>query len=199
MAAIADCVLVACGNDGTNHLADATVDSPHPLADAPALDLATLPSGAFAYTQGTYIEAFEFTASTAVRVTQLGYFDSNLAGTAETFAPAVVGLYDMTSGTLLGSATVEPDDPATGIYRFHALATPIALDTSDTYAAVGVTGTDTTPRGSNYGGQIAPELTWVSFAGFGSNDLTETSALVLPDFFWNTTGDLGPDFIFESD
>jgi hypothetical protein len=204
---VATCLAAACGSPGVHHLADSGTDSSSGGMDSSpgsgsaiaAFDLAALPTNAFAYTQGTYIEGFEFTTPNKLRITQLGYFDSNLAGTAQTFTATDVGIYDMTTNALLGSATVEPGDAATGIYRFHALATPIELDTTDTYAAVAVTGSDYYVSGFNYGGQLSSPLTWVGFAGLGNNNLTETSTLVEPNFFWNTTGNLGADFIFEQD
>jgi hypothetical protein len=159
------------------------------------LNLSSLPGGAFSYTQGSYIESFRFTARSAVVVTQLGYYDSNLTGTTQTFGATPVGLYDMTTSTQLGSVTVQPTDPPTGIFRFAALTTPISLNTTDTYAVVAVTGSNHYAAGFDYAGEINPSLTWVSFAGDGSNNLTETSTLVEPNFFWTTTGDIGPNFL----
>ena len=166
------------------------------VASGMALNLTSLPSGAFNYTQGTYIESFRFTANSAVVVTQLGYYDASLAGATQTFAATPVGLYDMTTNALLGSVTVQPSDPVTGIFRFATLATPITLDTTDTYAVVGVTGTNDYAAGFTYGDQINPSLTWVGFGGDGSNNLTQTSALVEPNFFWSTgAGDIGPNLL----
>src|SRR3974390_3353215 len=60
------------------------------------------------YTQGSYALGFEFTVNTPISVTQLGAYDSNLAtgGTQETFVASDVGLYDLTTSTLLASAVV---------------------------------------------------------------------------------------------
>ena len=52
-----------------------------------------LQSGGFNYTQGSYLEGFEFTANSAISITQLGAYDSNyshLTNGAETFAPVEV-------------------------------------------------------------------------------------------------------------
>jgi hypothetical protein len=163
-----------------------------------AMSFGALPSGAFAYTQGSYIEGFQFKAAVSLRVTQLGYYDSNLTGTAQSFTALEVGLYDMTTSTLLGSTTVQPGDPAMGIFRFHPLATVIPLNTTDTYACVAVTGSNHYVSGYNYAaGQIDSSLTWVGFAGYGNNNLTMTTTLVQPNFFWTTTGNLGANFAFE--
>jgi hypothetical protein len=164
-----------------------------------AFDLTALPSGAFTYSQGSYLEGFEFKAPSPVHVTQLGYFDASLAGATQTFAPSDVGIYDVTTHTLLGAGSVQASDNAIGIYRFHALAMPIALGTSDTYAVVAVTGTDDYASGFDYGGQLDPDLTWVGFAGYGANNLTQTTTLVEPNYFWTSTGNLGANFTFEKD
>jgi hypothetical protein len=172
-------------------------DSDASDAAVAAFDLSALPSGAFAYTQGSYMVAFEFRALSPIHVTQLGYYDSNLTGTSETFAPADVGLYDMATNSLLGTVTVRSSDPAVGIFRFHALSSPIALGTSDTYAVAAVTGTDHYVSGFDYDGQLALWLGWVGFAGYGEDNLTQTTTLVQPNDFWTTTGNLGPNFLFD--
>jgi hypothetical protein len=166
---------------------------------AAAFDLTALPAGAFTYSQGSYLEGFEFRAPAPVRVTQLGYFDASLAAATQAFAPSDVGLYDITTHTLLGTVSVEASDPAVGIYRFHALATPVALGASDTYAVVAVTGTDDYVSGFDYGGQLSPDLTWVGFAGYGANNLTQTTTLAEPNYFWTSTGNLGANFVFEKE
>jgi hypothetical protein len=163
-----------------------------------ALDVSDLPDGSFSYTQGTYIESFEFKANSAINVTALGYYDSNLTGTAQTFTATDVGMYDMTTNTLLGSVTVQPSAPAITIFRYAPLATPLALNTTDTYAVVAVTGSDYYVSGYNYGGQLNAALTWIGFAGYGSDNLNNTSVLVEPDFFWTTTGNIGANFLFET-
>ncbi len=165
-------------------------------AGVPALNYSALPTNAFTYWQGSYIESFEFTAQEAITITALGYYDSNLTGTSETFASSPVGVYDMTTNTLLGQATVLASDPATTIFRYHALETPIVLNTTDTYAAVAVTGNNNYVSGYTYGGQINADLTWVGFGGYGSDNLTNTSVLVQPNYFWDTVGNIGPNFLF---
>lgn len=99
------------------------------------------PGGAqpFNYTQGSYIAGFAFKVKTPISITQLGFYDSNLAGVAETFNSAPVGVYDLSTNTLLVSATVLTSDPATGFFRYVPI-TPLALNITDVYAVVGVTG-----------------------------------------------------------
>jgi hypothetical protein len=162
-----------------------------------ALNLPNL-AGAGSYTQGTYLIGFEFKANIAISITQLGYYDSNLASPAETFAPTVVGVYNMSTHTLLGSDTVIAADPAITIFRYHTLASPITLNTTDTYAVVAVTGSNYYAAWYNYNAQANAALTWIGFAGHGENGLTTTSVLVEPDWFWTSTaGDIGPNFVFE--
>ena len=165
----------------------------------PALVLGSaLPSGGFPYTQGSYLRGFDFKATTPIEITQLGYYDSNLSGTAETFAMVPVGIYDLTTSTLLGSNMVSGTDPATGIFRYHPLTSPIAVNTSDTYAVVAVTNSNYYAAGYTYDNEIAPGLTWEGSDGYGTDNLTMTTMLVLPNDPGTTTpGDIGPNFIFE--
>ena len=60
-----------------------------------------------------------------------------------------------------------------------------------------VTGTNYYVSGFDYAGQLSTDLAWVGFAGYGANNLTMTTTLVQPNYFWNTTGNLGPDFLFD--
>jgi ankyrin repeat protein len=78
----------------------------------------------FNYTEGTYITGFIFRANSAISVTHFGYYDSNLTGRTETFAAHPVGLYDLSTHTLLESTTVQPSDPVTGLFHYAALANP---------------------------------------------------------------------------
>src|ERR1044072_8403311 len=64
----------------------------------------------FNYTQGSYLLGFAFRASSAINVTQLGSYDSNLAGAPQTFADTPVGIYNLTTKVLLASATVRASD-----------------------------------------------------------------------------------------
>ena len=95
----------------------------------------------FNYTQGSYSAGFAFRVNTAINITHLGYYDSNLTSVAETFRDTPVGVYDLSTNTLLTSITVHASDPASGLFRYVAI-TPLALNTNDTYAVVGVTGSN---------------------------------------------------------
>ncbi len=163
---------------------------------------------AFDYTQGSYLVGFRFKATNALTVTDLGYWDSNLEGSkSETFGATAVGLYDLTTSALLGSVTVVASDPATGFYRYHALSSPVALGTSDTYAVVAVTGSNyyvsgVGPRGCAGGyacsGATSPcavDVLGGACLGGGGDCLTTTTELVEPTDT-STWVNLGPNFKF---
>jgi hypothetical protein len=158
---------------------------------------------AFNYTQGSYLIGFKFRVNSAITVTDLGFWDSNLTGTAETFVPVPVGLYDLSTNTLLGFAAVQASDPATGFFRYASLATPIALNTTDNYAVVGVSGTNNyaVGVGSCSGGFACSQATMntaVTFLGgacLGAQCLTTTNTLAEPTDF-ETWANFGANFMF---
>ena len=166
----------------------------------------------FNFTQGSYLAGFDFRASHVITITQLGFYDSNLsapaANAAQTFVPTPVGIYDLSTHTLLGSATVQASDPATGFYRYASLPHAILLNTTDTYSVVGVTGTNnydaggTGRIGGGFGGSGAtmnPAVTLLSEACLGVDDqcLTQTTTLVEPNAVASWIN-LGPNFAFET-
>jgi hypothetical protein len=161
------------------------------LAGNPAIDVTSLTAGGFDYTQGSYEDGFAFTVNQVVKVTALGYWDSNLEGSAkETFKATPVALYDMTTSTELGTVTVSASDPADGFFRYHALSTPISLNTTDSYAVVAITGSNyyVAGEGSSCVGGFAcsnhtvdSAITVSGGACLGSGCLTETSTLTLPN------------------
>ncbi|HEX7597834.1 MAG TPA: hypothetical protein VF518_06440 [Polyangia bacterium] len=177
---------------------------------AVAISVPGLGAAGFNYTQGSYITGFVFRATRAISITQFGYYDSNLTGGVQTFAPHPVGVYDLTTHTLVGSATVQPSDPVTGLFHYVALAKPIALNTTDTYAIVGVTGTNKYTVGITASeAPVNAALTYVSGAGYGpsNNNATQTNTLVEPNAFdagnifgqpvpTGTLCDFGPNFMF---
>ena len=112
------------------------------MADTAAISFGGFGGGGFNYTQGTYLAGFEFRVQAAISVTQLGFYDASSNGQPQTFQNAPVGLWDITTNTLLGSVTVTAADPLTGFFRYAPLGAPVALNTTDTYAVAGITGTD---------------------------------------------------------
>ena len=177
---------------------------------AVAISVPGLGAAGFNYTQGSYITGFVFRANSVINITQFGYYDSNLTGGVETFAPHPVGVYDLTTHTLLGSATVQPSDPVTGLFHYVSLTNPIALNTTDTYAIVGVTGTNQYTVGiTAREAPVNAALTYVSGAGYGpsNSNATMTCTLVEPNAFdagnifgqpvpTGTLCDFGPNFMF---
>jgi hypothetical protein len=173
-----------------------------------ALNVPASGSGGFNYTQGTYLEGFEFTANSAISITQLGDYDSNyshLTNGAETFSPAEVALYNLTTHTQLGSVTVKASDPLTGVFHYASLVTPIVLNTKDNYAVVWVSGTNqyiAAPTLTQT--DVNSAITYVGFVGYGPGGLTQTSKMVEPDWFFSELNngisalnyDIGPNFMF---
>jgi len=175
-----------------------------------AINVPGLGAAGFNYTQGSYLIGFVFRPNTAISITQLGYYDSNLTGGVQTFQPHAVGVYDLSAHTLLGSATVQPSDPVTGLFHYVSLTTPIALNTTGTYAIVGVTGTNKYSVGiTAKEAPVNAAITYLSGAGYGpsNNNATMTSTLVEPNAFdagnifgqpvpTGTLCDFGPNFMF---
>ena len=175
-----------------------------------AISVPGLGAAGFNYTQGSYLIGFVFRPNTAISITQLGYYDSNLTGGVETFQPHAVGVYDLSTHTLLGSATVQASDPVTGFFHYVSLTNPIALNTTDAYAIVGVTGTNNYTVGITASeAPVNAALTYLSGAGYGpsNNNATMTSTLVEPNAFdagnifgqpvpTGTLCDFGPNFMF---
>jgi uncharacterized protein (TIGR03437 family) len=125
-----------------NFVLVACVGATAAMADTAAISFGGFGGGGFNYTQGSYLAGFEFRVQAAISVTQLGFYDASSNGQPQTFQNAPVGLWDITTNTLLGSVTVTAADPLTGFFRYAALSTPIALNTTDTYAVAGITGTN---------------------------------------------------------
>jgi hypothetical protein len=173
-----------------------------------ALDVPVSGSGGFNYTQGSYLEGFEFTANQPISVTALGAYDSNLSSLtngAEQFASVPVALYDLTTHTQLAAVTVSGTDSAVGVYRYVTLASPIALDTTDDYSVAWVSLTDyyvAEPKLT--AAAVDPAITYVAMDGNGGGGLEQTSKMVEPNWFFtmNEHGmdavnyDLGPNFMF---
>jgi uncharacterized protein (TIGR03437 family) len=194
-------VLAACVCAGTARADTVAINLPGPINPAGGV----LP---FNYTQGSYLMGFVFRANSAISITQLGFYDSNLTGVPETFASSAVGVYDMSTNTLLTSATVLPSDPATGLFRYVSIS-PLKLNTSDTYAIVGVSGSNYYTVGVQASAAPANSaITYVSTAYYspGGAD-TQTRILVEPDYFSvgdifgnaappDTLNDFGPNFQF---
>jgi len=174
-------------------------------ADTVAITVTGLGSG-FNYWQGTYLLGFEFQANSAITITQLGFYDSNANGAPQTFEDSPVGVYDITTNTLLASATVTASDPLTGFFRYAALSSPITLNTTDTYAIAGISGdnyyTADVPLNATTV-QVNAAITYVNpaYCSCNTSGWGESSSLVEPGYFPAGTGlygDFGPNFQFAS-
>lgn len=171
-----------------------------PSADSVAIEVSGLGAAGFNYTQGTYVIGFAFRAKNPITISELGYYDSNLTGETETFSDHAVGVYDLSTHALLGSDTVRPSDPVTGLFRYVALSSPIALNTTDVYAIVGVSGTNYYTVG--IASAEAPVNAALNFLGGGgysasgtNNNPTQTSVLIEPNAFdaGNIFGEVPPE------
>jgi hypothetical protein len=173
-----------------------------------ALNVPVSGSGGFNYTQGSYLEGFEFTANHAISVTALGAYDSNLSSLpngAEQFAPVPVALYDLTTHTKLATVTVSATDTPVGVYRYVTLPSPIALNTTDDYSVAWVSLSDYYVASPTLvAADVNPAITYVAMDGNGGGGLEQTSTMVEPNWFFTMKDhgidavnyDLGPNFMF---
>lgn len=194
----------------TTTSAPTTTSSANNSNNGVAINVPASGSGGFNYTQGSYLEGFEFSVNRSILITELGAYDSNLSALsngAEKFATVPVALYDISSHTKLASVNVSASDPAKGVYRYAALSSPITLSKTNIYAVVWVSL-------SNYyiasptlvASDVDPAITYLAMAGHGPGGLTMTSAMVEPDWFYTVSVnglhainyDLGPNFIFST-
>ena len=196
VAVIMSVVIAGCGNSAA------------PAAGNAALTVPVQGSGGFNYTQGSYLEGFEFTVAHPLSITALGAYDSNLSGLpngGETFGPIPVAVYDLTTHAQLALVQVTAADPPSGIYRYATLSSPLALNTTDSYAVVWVSLADyyiASPK--LVASAVNAAITYVAMAGHGDGGLTQTRTMVEPDWFFTERDhgisalnyDLGPNFLF---
>jgi hypothetical protein len=187
-------------------------------ADTIALDLnSSNATDGFNYTQGTYVMGFAFKATSSISITQLGYYDANLnngpdsynpSGVSDTFGSHAVGVYDLTSHTLLTSIAVDGSATATGFSRYVSIS-PLALNTTDLYAIVGISGSSHYLVGVKIVDvPVAPGISYQGSAYMDGNPAPQMSILAEPtkinppgDIFGTTDPtvicDFGPNFQFE--
>ena len=169
------------------------------MADMAAISFGGFGGGGFNYTQGTYLAGFEFRVQAAISVTQLGFYDASSNGQPQTFQNAPVGLWDITTNTLLGSVTVSAADPLTGFFRYAALSTPIVLNTTDTYAVAGITGTNYYTAGVPPNSSSVVVNAPVVYLAPALESSGESTTLHEPDYFPTAYGffaDFGSNFQF---
>jgi len=192
---------VACGGDSTAPPGSSG-------AGKVALDVPASGSGGFNYTQGTYLEGFEFTANQPISVTALGAYDSNLSSLAngtEQFKPVPVALYDLTTHTQLATVTVSATDTPVGVYRYVTLTGPIVLNTTDDYSVAWVSLSDYYIASPTLvAADVDPAITYLAMDGNGAGGLEQTSTMVEPNWFFTVKDnginavnyDLGPNLMF---
>jgi uncharacterized protein (TIGR03437 family) len=182
-----------------NFVLVACVGATAAMADTAAISFGGFGGGGFNYTQGTYLAGFEFRVQAAISVTQLGFYDASSNGQPQAFQNAPVGLWDITANTLLGSVTVTAADPLTGFFRYAALSTPIALNTTDTYAVAGITGTNYYTAGVPPNSSSVAVNAPVVYLAPALESSGESTTLHEPDYFPTAYGffaDFGSNFQF---
>jgi hypothetical protein len=192
----------------TSNTSTTSSSSPPSSTGNVALNVPVSGSGGFNYTQGSYLEGFEFTANKPISITKLGAYDSNLSALpngSETFVTVPVTLYDMTTNKILGSVNVSASDPPTGVYRYAALASAVTLNTTDTYSVAWVSQSDYYIASPTLvASDVNSAITYVAMDGNGPGGLTTTNTMVEPNWFYTERAnglaafnyDLGPNFIF---
>jgi hypothetical protein len=173
-----------------------------------ALNVPVSGSGGFNYTQGSYLEGFEFAANRQITVTKLGAYDSSLSklpNGAATLVTVPVALYDITTNTLVREVRVSASSPATGIYRYATLARPVKLNRAHNYAVVWVSlSNDYIASPKLVASDVNPAIKYIAMVGYGPGGLTMTSVMVEPNWFYTKSVhglaainyDLGPNFKF---
>ena len=96
---------------------------------APSVPAYTMTNSLAASLYADYTFGSKFTVVSPCQLEKLGVYDHNQDGLA---ASAPVGLWN-SAGTLLAQTTVTNSDPLTGVFRFHALASPVTLVAGQTY------------------------------------------------------------------
>jgi hypothetical protein len=133
---------------------------------------------------------FEFSATQAITVTQLGVFDNNQVGLVDSH---LVGLFAM-DGTLIASATVASGttEPLVNQFRYQSIA-PVTL-TAGTYflGALYLTGDDGLLfPGDSTGFATAPAITFIESTYAGGSTLSPPTSP-----FNDEPGYFGPNLIF---
>jgi len=95
-----------------------------------------------------------FTPATTISVTALGYVDPGSS------AGKAVGLYDVSTSTLLASATITSSSTASGFFLYEPI-TPVSLTAGDEYAVAGLFTPGTGDLGYTAGSAgAAPDITF---------------------------------------
>jgi hypothetical protein len=133
--------------------------------------------------------SFSVAAGPGVNVSSLGWWDATPADPLA--ASHQVGLWTST-GTLLGTATVQTGDALTGDFRYATLATPITLSGGMTYI---IGGRDLIADGDNYASANSG-LTMGAGITFGQAARTDAAAgFAFPGVLTaNSGGRFGPNF-----
>ena len=164
--AVAACLLTPRPASAAPAFMAVTVDGTNPNAyfEANATTTGNTPSVPTA-ADFTGTLGWEFSPTQNVTVTSLGYFDDmgTALGGQSLSMNHDVGLYD-TAGDLLASATITTASPASGLFRFADLATPVGLTAGADYILGGVAGTDGYAYDLQNASPFAPGITYLQDA-----------------------------------
>jgi hypothetical protein len=186
------------GHDATAEAEESETGADTGTGDAGAGTVAIVVPGlgsGFDYHQGSYSLGWTFVANAAITISSVGLYDDKMNGLTESHP---VGVYDESTQMLLAQATVTPQDPLNGYFRYTPLVPPLALQQGKTYVLVALVGTE------NYLAFNALDPTWtvnpaISYAGGAVNyGNPNATTLLYPDTFGmpDGGGDFGPNFEF---
>ena len=137
---------------------------------------------------GSYTFSWDFTANSAISVTQLGYYNSALTGAANDggFGSHLVTLTDLSTDTTLAVATVTAASPVTGDFNYAPIS-PVTLNTTDTYEVSGNMTTQNYLVGLNK--SVTPTASAINYIFVPGNIFDSISPA-------GTYSDFGPNFQF---
>jgi hypothetical protein len=165
-----------------------------PLANADTTAITSFSGGTEAYPVTNQLYGWIFTANADIDVTSLGVYDAN--GASGLSVSHEVGIYDETTQTLLGSATIPAGSGPTLLDGFeYESVTPFLLTQGDSYVIV-----MTMPSfDSDYQYIDVSSETTASQITYDNSDFGYGSSLAFPtDPGDYAPGIFGPNFEFES-
>jgi len=143
------------------------------------------------YGSGSDVIGWDFIPTQTIYATHLGYYtDPNHAGLE---APHQVGIWDTQTQALLATATIDRNDPVTGLFHYKPISS-LMLQAGKTYT---IGGLDASGDNDWYVSgastlSMAPEVTWVASRYPSAGGL----GFVFPALTSTGKGRFGPNFLF---
>jgi len=134
---------------------------------------------------------WEFAVNDNITVTDLGAWNDSISGMLDTHK---VGIWDMNEN-LLGMVVVDPTDPLVDDFRYHSLATPLALTAGENYV-IGAGGYYS--AGNDWYVSSASSASWSPEITFQNSryPLAIDMGFVFPASISGSIGRFGPNFLF---